>query len=337
MSQPKAVIFGCKGPHLLTEEFEFFAEIRPVGFILFSRNCNNPDQLRNLISNLRRSINKDNAPILIDQEGGRVVRLGPPYWRLPPSAKVFADLAINDIDLACEALNLNIRLIGEELREVGINVNCLPVLDTLFDDADAIISDRSYGCNSQIISTLGRVACNSLLNEGVLPILKHIPGHGRANVDSHHALPIVQTEWHVLSKVDFLPFRLLADMPIAMTAHIIYRAIDEKYPATISRKIIKEIIRKEIGFDGLLISDDLSMKALHGDLSFRVRAALEAGCDLILHCNGDMYEMKTIGGVVTDISEKTRDRVDRALNMIKGYENFDKRAAIKRLGDLGVN
>ena len=337
MKHSKAVIFGCNGLKLRQAEMLFFEKHKPIGFILFSRNCRNPGQLRELIRALRGSINNQNAPILIDQEGGRVSRLGPPHWRLPPPAKVFADLAMKDIQLACEALNLNIRLIGQELRELGININCLPVLDTLFDDADPIISDRAYGNIGKNISILGRVACQSLLKEGVLPVIKHIPGHGRAIVDSHKALTEVQTDRASLSKIDFLPFRLLADMPIAMTAHIIYRAIDAKFPATISNKIIKEIIRKEIGFDGLLISDDLSMQALHGSLSFRTRAALKAGCDLVLHCNGDLNEMKEVAEAASDISVKAIDRLERALTMIEGFECIDKCAAIERLTELGVN
>jgi beta-N-acetylhexosaminidase len=337
MTHSKAVIFGCKGPELMSDEFIFFSETRPIGFVLFARNCINPEQLRNLIKNLRKSIDNDHAPILIDQEGGRVVRLRKPHWREPPAAKLFADLANKNIDLACEALNLNIRLIGQELREHGVNVNCLPVLDIPFDGADPIISDRAFGVDPEMIPILGKVACDALLMEGVLPIIKHIPGHGRANVDSHKALPIVRTDWTELSKIDFSPFKLLADMPIAMTAHIIYSAIDPENPATTSSKVILDIIREEIGFDGLLISDDLSMEALGGDFSYRTQAALSAGCDVVLHCNGDMFEMREISDVVFDLSDKSADRLERALGQIGGFESLDRGVALERLTELGIN
>ena len=337
MNHSKAVIFGCKGSILMPDESVFFAETNPIGFILFARNCVNPKQLKKLIKDLRKSINNDKAPILIDQEGGRVVRFGVPHWREPPAAQVFADLATKDIDLACEALHLNIRLIGEELRDLGVNVNCLPVLDIRFDGTDPIISDRAFGGDAEKIPILGRVACDALLMEGVLPVIKHIPGHGRANVDSHKALPIVQTDWTELSKIDFLPFKLLADMPLAMTAHIIYNAIDPENPATTSSKIIQKIIREEISFDGLLISDDLSMRALDGDFSFRTKAALEAGCDVVLHCNGDMSEMRAIADVVSNLSHKSVDRLERALVRIEKFESLNRKVALERLVELGIN
>jgi len=337
MTLSKAVIFGCNGASLMPDEFVFFSKIRPIGFILFSRNCIDPEQLKKLIKDLRKSINNDHAPILIDQEGGRVVRLLKPHWREPPAATLFADLAIKNIDLACEALNLNMRLVGQELRSLGVNVNCLPVLDIPFDGADPIISDRAFGVDPEMISILGRVACDALLMEGVLPVIKHIPGHGRANVDSHKALPTVRTDWAELSKIDFSPFKLLADMPIAMTAHVIYSAIDPKNPATTSRKVILEIIRKEIGFNGLLISDDLSMEALDGDFSYRTQAALAAGCDLVLHCNGDMSEMREISNVVSDLSVKSADRLERALVQINRFETLDRQVALERLTELGIN
>jgi beta-N-acetylhexosaminidase len=337
MTLSKAVIFGCNGASLMPDEFVFFSKIRPIGFILFSRNCIDPEQLKKLIKDLRKSINNDHAPILIDQEGGRVVRLLKPHWREPPASTLFADLAIKNIDLACEALNLNMRLVGQELRSLGVNVNCLPVLDIPFDGADPIISDRAFGVDPEMISILGRVACDALLMEGVLPVIKHIPGHGRANVDSHKALPTVRTDWAELSKIDFSPFKLLADMPIAMTAHVIYSAIDPKNPATTSRKVILDIIRKEIGFNGLLISDDLSMEALDGDFSYRTQAALAAGCDLILHCNGDMSEMREISNVVSDLSVKSADRLERALVQINRFETLDRQVALERLTELGIN
>ncbi len=337
MTPSRAVIFGCKGPNLGSDEFVFFSKIKPIGFILFSRNCVDPEQLKKLIKDLRKSIDNDRAPILIDQEGGRVVRLRKPHWREPPAAKLFADLVEKNIDLAREAVNLNIRLVGQELRDLGVNVNCLPVLDIPFNGADPIISDRAFGVDPEMISILGRVACDALLMEGVLPVIKHIPGHGRSSVDSHKALPIVRTDRAELSKIDFSPFKLLADMPIAMTAHIIYSAIDPENPATTSSKVILEIIREEIGFDGLLISDDLSMKALDGDFSYRTQAALAAGCDAVLHCNGNMSEMKEISDVVFDLSNKSADRLERALVQIDEFKTLDRQVALERLVELGIN
>ena len=337
MTHPKAVIFGCRGPEIMPDEFRFFSESRPAGFILFSRNCSSPEQIRTLIKDLRKSINNDKAPILIDQEGGRVVRLRKPYWREPPAAQVFAELATKDINLACEALNLNIRLIGDDLRTLGITVNCLPVLDIPLNDADPIIGDRAFGADAKTISILGRVVCEALLMEGVLPIIKHVPGHGRANLDSHKALPTVSTYQIELSETDFLPFKLLADMPIAMTAHIIYSAIDRENPATTSHKVISKIIRKRIGFDGLLISDDLSMQALDGRFGDRTQAALAAGCDLVLHCNGDMGEMREIADTASYLSDKSADRLERALFLIEKFETLDRQVALERLRELGIN
>jgi beta-N-acetylhexosaminidase len=250
---------------------------------------------------------------------------------------VFADLADKDIDLACEALGLNIRLIGADLRALGITVNCLPVLDIPTNGADAIISDRAFGVDAKMISILGRVVCKALLIEGVLPVIKHIPGHGRANVDSHRALPTIPTEYAELSKTDFLPFKTLADMPIAMTAHIIYSAIDRENPATTSAKVISEIIRKIIGFDGMLISDDLSMQALDGMFADRTQAALAAGCDAVLHCSGDMSEMREIADTVSYFSDKSLDRLQRALGLIEKFETLDRQVALERLIELGIN
>ena len=337
MPRSKAVIFGCSGAGLLPDEFAFFSETKPLGFILFSRNCIDPEQLKNLIKDLRKSINNDHAPILIDQEGGAVVRLRKPYWREPPAAKLFADLATKDIELACEALNLNIRLIGQELRGLGVNINCLPLLDIPFEGADPIIGERAFGSDVEMISTLGRVACDALLMEGILPVIKHIPGHGRATVDSHKALPIVRTSWAELSRTDFSTFKRLAKMPIAMTAHIIYSAVDPENPATTSSKVIQDIIREEIGFEGLLISDDLSMEALNSNFSDRTQASLAAGCDAVLHCNGDMSEMREIASSVYDLSDKSANRLKRALVQIEGFDILDKQVALERLSELGIN
>ncbi len=339
-TRSKAVLFGCAGLELNPNEAAFFEAINPAGFILFARNCDTPEQVRKLTHDLRKCIGSDTAPILIDQEGGRVCRLLPPHWRKPPAAQVFADLAKRDLGAAYEALTLNVRLIGQELRELGINVDCLPVLDLPQTDADPIIGDRAYGTEAEQVSALGRVACTALMLEGVLPVLKHIPGHGRANVDSHKVLPIVDTEKAELSQTDFMPFKVLADMPLAMTAHVIYSAIDADNPATTSKIVLQEVIREEICFDGLLMSDDLSMQALAGSFAERTIAALEAGCDVVLHCNGDMAEMVEIAEAATEMSEAAAERLMRALARLQSPESapdsIDKEAALKRLAEFGI-
>jgi len=337
VSRSRAVIFGCSGLELTTAEADFFAAANPVGFILFARNCETPDQLRNLTGQLRDCINSESAPILIDQEGGRVARLRPPHWRQAPAAKAFADLAAHNMAHALEALSLNVRLIGQELRELGVNVDCLPVLDIPQAGADLVIGDRAYGTEPKQVAALGRVACEALLQEGVLPVIKHIPGHGRATVDSHEALPRVDADLKELSALDFIPFKALADMPLAMTAHIVYEAIDADRPATTSPGVVQEIIRGEIGFDGLLMSDDLSMQALAGSFAERTRDTLEAGCDLVLHCNGEMAEMQEVAKAVSDLSAEAEEKMTKTLLLIERFETVDKTAALARLDELLEN
>ncbi|MDP6259592.1 MAG: glycoside hydrolase family 3 N-terminal domain-containing protein, partial [Rhodospirillales bacterium] len=235
---------------------------------------------------------------------------------------------------ALEALTLNVRLIGQELRELGINVDCLPVLDIPQDDADPVIGDRAYGKEPKQVAALGRAACEALLKEGVLPVIKHIPGHGRATVDSHKALPRVNTALAELSAVDFVTFKALADMPLAMTAHVIYEAIDADRPATTSPRVVQEIIRGEIGFNGLVMSDDLSMQALAGSFAERTVATLNAGCDLVLHCNGDMAEMQEIARAASVLPIGAEEKMAKTLSLIERFETVDKDAVLARLDDL---
>jgi beta-N-acetylhexosaminidase len=288
---PRAVVLGLAGEELRADERRFFMQADPAGFILFRRNCGSPGQVRRLIGALRDSVGRADAPVLIDQEGGRVSRLRPPHWRIYPAASRIATLAD---PLAVEATRLGARLIADDLAQLGITIDCMPVLDLPIAGADPVIGDRAYGSDPDRVARLALAACNGMLEGGVLPILKHIPGHGRARVDSHYACPIVETGHDEMSRTDFAPFAALAEMPWAMTAHIVYRAIDRSAPATFSRVVISEIIRREIGFDGVLISDDLSMRALGGTLGERTRRALCAGCDLVLHCNGDRTEMEEV-------------------------------------------
>ncbi|MDJ0945228.1 MAG: beta-N-acetylhexosaminidase [Kiloniellales bacterium] len=307
----QAVIYGCEGPALTDWERGFFAAADPLGFVLFARNCVDPEQLRALVAALRATVGREDAPVLIDQEGGRVTRLKPPAWRAAPAAGVFDDLARRDLASACEAAEVNARLLALELRALGIDVDCLPLLDLRLPEGHGIIGDRALGSDPEQVIALGRAVCRGLSAAGVTPVIKHIPGHGRARVDSHEALPQVDAPLAVLRDSDFLPFKALAEAPWGMTAHIVYGAIDPERPATTSPKVIAEIIRGEIGFDGLLLSDDLSMKALSGGLGERARAALAAGCDVALHCNGERAEMEAVAAAVSPLSPAAEARLAR--------------------------
>ncbi len=306
-----AVIFGCSGLTLTAEEEEFFRANPPVGFILFARNIQSPTQVRTLIASLKKATSNPAALILIDQEGGRVARLKPPHWRTAPATAVFRRLAAHDEESALRAAYINYRLIGEELYSLGITVNCAPMLDLLLPDAHDIVGDRSFGSEPDAVTIMSKAACAGLLDSGVLPVIKHIPGHGRARVDSHEALPEVATPLAELLRTDFSPFQALADMPLAMTAHIIYTAIDPVRPATLSPEVIR-IIREDIGFYGLLLTDDLSMQALEGDLGALAEKSLKAGCDLVLHCNGKMEEMVAIAAATPALSNEPAKRLAAA-------------------------
>ena len=323
---PRAVILGCAGEQLSPGESRFFAAADPVGFILFRRNCRSPDQVRKLVAALRGAIGRGDAPILIDQEGGRVARLRPPSWRLYPSAARLGSLPDPKAELA---VRLGARLIADDLQDLGITVDCLPVLDIPVAGADPVIGDRAYGTEPGRVTKLARAVCYGLLEGGVLPVIKHIPGHGRARVDSHHACPVVDTETDELSRTDFAPFHALAAMPWAMSAHIVYMAIDPTAPATLSRRVISEVIRGVIGFDGVLVSDDLSMHALGGDIAERAGRALAAGCDLVLHCNADRSEMEAIVAGAGPISTRAAARLTRAeaIRRHRGPQHFDRREA----------
>jgi beta-N-acetylhexosaminidase len=303
---PRAVILGCAGERLAAGEAEFFAATDPAGFVLFRRNCRSREQVRALVGELRSAVGRADAPILIDQEGGRVARLVPPEWRAYPAPAALARLPD---PLAEEAVRLGARLIAADLAELGITLNAAPVLDLPIAGADPIIGDRAYGSDPVRAAALGQACCDGLIAGGVLPIVKHIPGHGRAQVDSHRACPRVATEQALLSRSDFAPFRALAAMPWAMTAHIIYDAIDNSAPATFSPRVIDTIIRGEIGFHGVLVSDDISMGALAGTLAERTRRAIEAGCDLVLHCTGVLAEMVEVAEAAAPLSAAAEERL----------------------------
>jgi beta-N-acetylhexosaminidase len=287
------VIFGLEGTKLTSEERAFFREVVPYGYILFARNIENPAQVRVLTDSLRELTGHAQTPILIDQEGGRVARLKPPHWPEFKSAAALAACFFEDEKTACQQVYNQALAIAEVLTPLGINVNCAPVADIPVEGADPIISDRAYGHTPERVAKLAREMARGLMDGGVKPVLKHIPGHGRATVDSHLALPRVSASLAELRATDFAPFKALGDLPYAMTAHIVYDAIDSEEVATFSEKCIN-LIRFELGFKGILMSDDLSMKALSGDFETRARKTLKAGCDLVLHCNGNMDEMKAI-------------------------------------------
>ncbi|CAN5270873.1 beta-N-acetylhexosaminidase [soil metagenome] len=319
-----ACILGCKGLTLSKTERDFFRAVRPWGFILFRRNVDSPDQVRALTTALRETIDDPAAPILIDQEGGRVQRLGPPHWRKYPPGRAYGDLAANDPLMRREITRLGARLMAHDLAALGLNVDCVPVLDVPSPGAHDIIGDRAYGDDVATVACLGRAAAEGLIAGGVLPMIKHIPGHGRAGADSHHDLPVVDAPLADLDARDFETFRVLSDMPMAMTAHVVYTAVDPKRPATTSRKAITQVIRGAIGFDGLLMSDDLSMKALGGDFASRARASLAAGCDVVLHCNGDMAEMKAVLSGTRLLGGKAKRRAQSAMARIAAKsEPFD--------------
>lgn len=309
-----AAIYGCSGHKLTAEERAFFVETRPWGFILFRRNVDTPDQVKALVAELRDSIGRADAPVLIDQEGGRVQRLGPPHWPKYPPGSAYLK-AVNDPMAARELVRLGARLIAHDLREVGITVDCVPVLDVPVPGAHDIIGDRAYAQEPATVTQLGRAAAEGLLAGGVLPIIKHIPGHGRAFADSHHDLPVVETDLATLDAWDFAPFKALSDMPMAMTAHVVFSAVDAKRPATTSKKGIR-LMREHLGFSGLIMSDDLSMKALSGTLTQRAEQSLKAGCDVILHCNGDLDEMRQVAEGTGKLKGEARRRAEAALKRI---------------------
>ncbi|MGD9617259.1 MAG: beta-N-acetylhexosaminidase [Alphaproteobacteria bacterium] len=330
--RPLAIILGVAGERLTPDERRFLADSDPLGFVLFRRNCASRDQLRALIESLRDAVGREDAPVLIDQEGGRVARLRPPQWRAYPAA---AQIAALPDPAAREAARLSARLIAADLAELGITVDAAPVLDLPAQDADPVIGDRAWGTDPARIVSLGRAVCEGLLAGGVLPIVKHIPGHGRARVDSHKALPRVDDRRAVLSRTDFAPFRALADMPWAMTAHIVYTAIDDAAPATLSRTVIDSAIRGEIGFDGVLVSDDISMGALSGGFAERTSRALDAGVDLVLHCNGDGREMMEIAAAARPLTPQAQARIARGEELRRRARgDFDARAAERRFAEL---
>lgn len=323
-----AVIFGCKGLAPSPYERDFFRDADPWGFILFARNVDTPDQLRRLTGALRDAVGRD-APILIDQEGGRVQRMRPPFWRdyLP---------ALDQMQCAADPLRaqwLRNRLIAAELHDVGIDVNCAPLADLVEDATHPVLRNRLYGADPDAVVAAARACAEAFLAGGVLPVLKHIPGYGRAAVDSHKALPVVGAPRAMLEARDFAPFRALNDLPMGMTAHVVFEDIDADAPATTSA-VMMRLIRDEIGFDGLIMTDDLSMEALQGTLAQRAAASIAAGCDIVLHCNGDGPEMAAVAAAAGRLGPAAQRRADAALAMRRVPEPADVAALDAALAQL---
>lgn len=335
---PKALVVGVAGTRLGAKELTFLREVDPLGLILFARNIAAPEQVRALVAEFRTVVGRADAPVLIDQEGGRVARLRPPQWRVAPPAALFGALARLDRSRGLAAVRLNARLIGAELAALGINVDCAPVADVPVAGADPIIGDRAFDTEPEPVATLAGAFCDGLEAAGVLPVIKHIPGHGRAEVDSHKALPRVTVARADLAARDFAAFKPLAQRrgpePWAMTAHVIYDCLDRERPATQSPAVIDGIIRGEIGFAGVIVSDDLSMGALTGSYEARAELALSAGCDLVLHCNGNLDEMAAVAAGSGAIRAETAERLARSLGALAFDGDVDPAEAQAELDRL---
>src|SRR5260221_10296496 len=330
----RAFITGVSGPALSPAEREFLRAQLPWGFILFKRNIETPLQIATLVRELRDSIGQPEAPVLIDQEGGRVQRLGPPHWPVYPSGALFGVLYDRDPALGLSAARLRARLIAADLADLGITVDCLPLADMPVAGADAVIGNRAYGTEPKKVAAIGRAVTEGWEQGGVLPVLKHIPGQGRAPADTHFRLPEVDTPKTELERTDFAAFQPLADLPMAMTAHVVFSALDPAHPATTSATIIQQVIRGVNGLQGLLMSDDVSMNALSGSLAERTRAIFTAGCDMVLHCNGKLDEMREVARETPQLSGKALERAARALASRKAPQAFDRPKARAELDAL---
>ena len=322
-----ALITGVSGEALTPAEAAFLKSAAPCGLILFTRNCRSEDQIRALVGAVKEAVGSNELLVLIDQEGGRVQRLKPPLGRLLPPAQAYGRLYERDPEGACQAAFLAARLLADDFAELGINTNCAPVLDVPAPGSHDVIGDRAYGTAPGQVAALGRAVARGLLAGGVLPVLKHIPGHGRATKDSHFDLPVVGAPREELAATDFAPFTALREMPAAMTAHVVFAAIDPAAPASTSEIVTREVIRDEIGFDGLLMSDDLSMKALRGSLRDRAEAVIRAGSDVVLHCNGDLDEMTGAAAGAPVLAGEARRRLESALRVLDRRDSFDQVAA----------
>lgn len=334
MTNRAALITGLAGTTLNADERAFLAHWRPAGIILFARNIADHEQIHRLVSDALEAIDSADTLVLIDQEGGRVQRLRPPLGRALPPASTYAALYAEDAEAATRAAWLAARLLADDLKALGIDMNCAPVLDLPVPGAHEIIGDRAYGSQVAQVAALGRAVAEGLMGGGVVPVVKHIPGHGRATADSHLALPVVATSAEELERTDFAPFRLLADMPAAMTAHVVYTAFDAHAPASTSRAVTERVIRGYIGFDGLLMSDDLGMQALAGPMQARAAAVISAGSDVALHCSGVLAEMEAAAGGVPYLAAAAKTRFERALAVRANRAPYVRAEAELALADV---
>jgi beta-N-acetylhexosaminidase len=330
----KAFITGVAGTTLSDAERAFLASERPWGFILFKRNIETPAQVISLVEELRNAVGQPDAPVLIDQEGGRVQRLAPPHWPVYPAGAVFSRLYDLDPALGLQAARLSARLIADDLGQLGVSVDCLPLADVPVAGADVVIGDRAYGTEPAKVAAIARAVTGGLEDGGILPVLKHIPGHGRATADTHFSLPVVDTDKNELERTDFAAFRPLNGLPMAMTAHVVFSAIDPAQPATTSATMIEQVIRGVIGFQGLLMSDDVSMNALAGSIAERTRAIVAAGCDMVLHCNGKLDEMREVARSTPQLSGMAKSRADASSASRRAPAPFDRNLARTELDAL---
>lgn len=328
-----AALYGLEGETLTPDEKAFFRDSDPWGFILFARNVDTPKQVRRLTGALRDCVGRE-APVFIDQEGGRVQRLRPPHWRAAPPARVFGELYDREPELALEAVRLNHQLLGAELIALGIDVDFAPCADLSVPGAHDVIGDRAFHTEPEPIAQMSTAALDGLLDQGVLGVIKHLPGHGRAAADSHLELPVVTTDAETLSTRDFSAFKGIEGALMAMTAHVVYAAIDSEHTATQSRDVVDGVIRGAIGFDGLLMTDDLSMQALEGSLKQRGERALAAGCELLMHCNGQMAEMVEVAHAAPALGGRAAERAATALEARHRPNVFDAEDGVKRLKAL---
>src|SRR5579883_925342 len=330
----RAFITGLSGHVITADERAFLRAALPWGLILFKRNVQSAAQLSDLIDSFKEQVGRDDVPVLIDQEGGRVQRLGPPEWPAYPPGAAYGRLYDRDPSVGLAAAELGGRLIAADLAAVGITVDCLPIADLPVSGADQVIGDRAYGDTPVKVATIAKALTEGLAAGGVLPVLKHLPGHGRATADSHLRLPVVTADRATLEATDFAAFRPLATLPLGMTAHVVFTAIDPDLPATTSATIIGQVIRGFIGFGGLLMSDDISMGALSGSLAARTRAALAAGCDVALHCNGNLAEMEQVAGAAPELGGEAARRANGSLATRRAPTPIDIAAARAQFADL---
>jgi len=332
----KAFIVGTSGPDLSQQERAFLREARPCGLILFTRNCVTPQQIRRLVGDFREAVDHPDILVLIDQEGGRVQRLRQPHWRALPPARAFGRLYERDQPRAVEAARLVARLAAQDLTGVSVNVNCAPVLDLPAPGAHGVIGDRAFHSDPDCVAALGRAVAEGYMEGGVLPVIKHIPGHGRAMADSHLSLPRIEADEEDLVGSDFKPFATLADMPMAMAAHVLIPALDPERPASVSAVIMQQVIRGAIGFEGLVMCDDLNMGALEGGVADRAESVIGAGVDVVLHCDGMLEEMRAIADVVPELAGKPKQRFEAAVARIVPPKPFDEAEACALLDEIAA-